>query len=247
MVETKVITVPESKDDKDVSFKYGKVLEDRNKAFAKMFKTDPLDVTLKLHMSRGVLVSSLGPNGDPMGIFAGYKDGEDYINVVHPAAVEGLFPNIDKQMLILIDYCLVKFYLCKKYFPNDQDFKMYYKYVSDVLASIVSGDYREESIKFDLRMYEEDKRFKKDQELSMVFYLMMENSGTDFIFEHLDLIMKDCDIRKSIFIIYKKSFGELVKVGKKDALDEKRKLEELEKVKRQAQRDMNRNVQSSSK
>lgn len=244
MVETKVITIPESKDDKDVSFKYGKVLEDRNKAFAKMFRIDPLDVTLKLHMSRGVLVSSLGPNGDPMGIFAGYKDGDDCINVVHPAGVEGLFPNIDKQMLILIDYCLVKFYLCKKYFPNEHDFKMYYKYVSDVLAGIVSGDYREESVKFDLRMYDDEKRFKKDQELGMIFYLMMQNSGVDFIFEHLDKIMADCDIRKTIFTIYKKTFSELVKVGQKEALDEKRKIEELEKAKRAASRDKNRNSNS---
>ncbi len=242
MAKLEVITVPESKDEKDVTYKYQKVLEDRSSSIAKLFKMEVLDVTLKLHFSRGAIVAAMGPNGDSMGVFASYGDCDDFINVIHPAAAQGLFSDLDKQMLILIDYCLVKFYLCKKYFPQSTDFKMYYKYLSDVLAGIVSGDFREESIKFDIRMYEDGKKLKKDQELAMIFYIMMKNSGVDFIFEHLDKIMQDCDIVKTVFTIYKKSFSELVKVIKKDVLDEKRKLEELERNKRAAQRDRARNA-----
>ena len=51
MVEIKVTTVPENKEDKDVSYKYQKIVEDRNKAIAKNFKMDPMDVELKLFLS----------------------------------------------------------------------------------------------------------------------------------------------------------------------------------------------------
>ena len=244
MVNINVITVPEKKEDKDVSYKYQKIVEDRNNSIAKRFNVEPKDVNLKLHFNKSALISELGPNGESMGIFAGYSDGSDNILIVHPDSVADMFDDIEKQMLIWIDYTLVKFYLCKKYFPERLQFKLFYKYVSEVLAQITAGSFKEESIKFDLRMFNADRRYTKEQELLMVFYLMLKNSGLGYIYEHLDKIMQDCDIKKTVFSIYRKDFSELAKVAQKEAIEEKRKAEELERAKRAAAREKAMNSSS---
>lgn len=242
MVKIEVITVPSDKENKEVSYKYSKVVEDRNKVIAKRFKMEAVDVTLKFFMSKGAIVSSLGPNGDGMGVYSGYIDGSNTILQLHPDAAEGLLEDINKEMGILIDNSLTRLYLCKKYYPSREDFKLYYKYVADSLASFSAGNFREGAIKFDVKMHVDGKRYRKDQELNIVFYVMLKNSGLDFIYEHLDKIMQDKDIKKTIFGIYKKTFEDLIKPEKELAIEEQRKKFELEKAKRQAQRDKARNA-----
>ena len=237
MTEIKVLTIPQSRENKEISYKYKKVVEDRNKIIAKGFEMKPLDVTLKFYFSKGEIVSSLGPNYDGMGVYAGYVDGTDEIMVLHPDAAQGLLANIDKEILVLIDYAFVKLYLCKKYYPNQEDFKLYYKYVSESLATFSAGNYRENSIKFDIKMHFDGKKYKKEQELNMVFYIMLKNSGLSFIYENLDTIMSDMDIKKSVFNIYKKSINDLVKPEKEKVLEEQRLKMELEKAKRAAARE----------
>lgn len=224
MANIKVVTVPESKEDKEISHKFEKILEDRNRAISRLFKEEPRDVELRFYFSRSQIVAMIDPNGDSMGVLSGYADGSDYIMIAHPLVVQGLLDDIDKGMLILVDYCLIKFYLCKKYFPQRTDFKMYHKYISDVLSEIASGKFQGDIAKFDIKMFSEERKYKKEQELQMILWIMLEKSGREFIFEHLDKIMKDLDIRKTVFTIYKKSFNELVSQVQKEVLEHEKKM-----------------------
>ena len=237
MPQIKVLTIPQSRENKDISYKYKKVVEDRNEVIAKRFNMKPQDITLKFYYSKGEIVSSLGPNYDGMGVYAGYVDGTDEIMVLHPDAAEGLLSDISREILILIDYTLVKLYLCKKYYPNDEDFKLYYKYISESLATISAGNYRENSIKFDIKMHFDGKKYRKDQELNMVLYIMLKNSGLSFIYENLDTIISDIDIKKSVFNIYKKSINDLVKPEKEKVIEEQKVKAELDRAKRAAARE----------
>ena len=236
MTQINVLTIPQSRENKEISYKYKKVVEDRNEAIAKRFDLESKDVTLKFYYSKGQIVSALGPNQEGMGVYAGHVDGTNEIMVLHPDAAQGLLDDISKEILVLIDYALVKMYLCKKYYPNREDFKLYHKYVSESLATFSAGNYRENSIKFDIKMHFDGKKYKKDQELNMVFYIMLKNSGLEFIYENLDRIMSDLDIKKSVFGIYKKSINDLVKPEKEKVIEEQKVKMELERAKRSAAR-----------
>lgn len=224
MTKVTLTIVGERPDDTEVKKRYLAIAEDRNKAIAKDFDMEPLNVEFKMYHSRGALVSSLGPNRDSMGVFGGYEDHSDSVAIIHPGAVDGLFTDLDKGMYELIDYCLVKFYLCKKYYPEERDFRLYHKYVSEVLAQVVSGKFKANLPKFDIKIFSPDKRFNKEQELAMVFYIMLEKSGIKFIFEQLDQIMKDCDIKKTVFSIYKKSYNELIEQVQREIQKEEKNM-----------------------
>lgn len=229
MTEITVKTIPENKEDQEVSYKMQKIVEDRNRAIAKRFGMEEMNPEVRLYFSRSSIVSTLDPNGESMGVFAGYLDCSDYIMIFHPHAAQGLFTDTYKEMGILADYCLVKFYLCKKYFPQTSDFVMFYKYVSDVLASIVSGKFQRDIALFDIKHFSEDRKYKKEKEIEMVFFIMSEKGGISFLMENLDEIMREKDIRRSVFNIYKKSFAELIK-------QQQRELQELEKKTEQLKR-----------
>ena len=77
-----------------------------------------------------------------------------------------------------------------------------------------------------MKTFVEGKRYTKDKELLMVLYIMLEKSGIDFIFDHLDKMVKDCDIKKTVFSIYKKSIWDLVNPYQKELKEEERKLQQ---------------------
>lgn len=237
MVNTNVVTIPQSREDVKVTEEYQKILKERNELIAKRFKMDQEDVTLQFYDSKGALVGSLGPNQNGYGIYSGYVDGTNEIKILHPAAAEGLLDDIPKEMVILIDSALTKLYLCKKYYPEDKDFKLYYKYVAECLASFSAGNFHEQSIKFDLKIYFDGIKYKKDQELNILFYIMLNYSGLDSIFDKLDIIMEEKDAKKSCEKIYNKPLSELIKPEKEKVIAEERKKLELEKAKRAAQRE----------
>lgn len=223
-MEVKVSFNPAGKGE-EVSLKIQKIVEDRNIAIAKRFNSEIKNINVIIYNSTGSLRVKLNPNDDQMGVYGGYIDGSEEILLAHPSAMQPVYKdNLDKEIIILIDYCLTKFYICKKYFPKNTDFKMYYKYVSEILAQVTSGNYRENIVKFEIKTYLEGKKCKKDKELLMIFYIMLEKSGLDFIYSHLDEIIKDEDITKTIFKIYKKSFSELILQYQKELLDTEKKL-----------------------
>ncbi len=227
-MNVEVITIPEKTESIEESLKIKKLVEDRNPIIAKRFMMEPSNIKVKLYRSKGQLVSSLDPNGESMGVFGGYPDGSDSILLMHPENVAPIFgDNLSKEMSILADYALTKFYLCKKYYPDRTQFKLYYKYVSEGLAQVSAGNLKEGIVKFDIKTFFEGKRYKKDQELVMVFYIMLKNSGLDFIYSHLDEMMGECDIKKTVFAIYKKTFSDLVMQVQREILDEEKKLQKV--------------------
>lgn len=228
MVEVNVITIPDKKEDESISYKFKKIVEDRNQAISKKFKMDALDVDLKLYYSAGALRNVLDPNGDHMGVFSGYKEGENSIHLVHPDSVIGLFDDIDKELNMLIDMNLIRMYLCKKYYPERSDFRMFHKYIADFFSEIACGKGKMDYFKFDLKVYNENIKPKKEQEVRMSLYLMYEKSGVDFIYENLDIIMEDQDFNKSLFKIYKRSFSDLMSFRKKE-IEEKEKQYKVRK------------------
>lgn len=223
-MEVKVSFSPEGKGE-EVSLKIQKIVEDRSAAIAKRFNTEVKNVDVKVYNSTNSLRVKINPNDDQMGVYGGYIDGSNEILLAHPAAMQPVYKeNLDKELIILIDYCLTKFYICKLFFPELKDFKMYYKYISDILAQITSGNFRENIVKFEIKTYTEGKKCKKDKELIMVLFIMLNKSGLDFIYSHLEEIIKDEDITKTIFKIYKKSFSELILQYQKELQEQDKKL-----------------------
>lgn len=224
-MEIIVKTIPEKKEDNETTLKIKNIIDDRNKIISKRFEMSPLDIQMNLYYSTSELISKVGSHDERLGVFSGYKDYEDVISIAHPLAIEPIFAdNLYRQVGIMIDYTLIKMYMCKKYYPQATNFKLYYKYVSDVVAKITSGNFLKSSIEFDIKHFSDFKKYKKEQELSMALYVMLEKSGLDFIYDNLDLFMKDCDIKKSLMTIYKKEFKELVGLYQKQIIDIEKKL-----------------------
>jgi hypothetical protein len=236
-IKIDIITIPESREDADITEKYLTILDKKNQLLAKKFTMEPQNVTLQFYDSKGALVGSLGPNQTGYGIYSGYVDGSNEIKVLHPNAAEGLLNDISKEIGVLIDFALTKMYLCKKYYPNDKDFKLYHRYLSDAIGRITAGNYHEKSCKFDIKLWFEGIKYKKEQELGVALYLILKASGLDFIYENLDTIMEDLNISKSVEKIYNKPLKELIKPVKETILEEERIAQELEKKRRAAQRD----------
>lgn len=222
-MEITVETVPEKKEEKEVSEKIKDVVRDRSELVAKYFGEEPRSVNVKLYFSTGSLKGALDPNDEGLGVFSGYVDGSDDILVAHPSPLEPVFgESLDKQMVVFIDYALVKFYFCKKYFPDRESFKLYYKYLSEYLSSMYSGNFKDSVAEFEIKSFKEDRNYKKEKEVMMAFYVMTQLSGIEFIFENLDKIVKDEDIKKSVKDIYHKELTDLIK-------QYQRKIEEKEK------------------
>ena len=223
-------TVPEGKDHNDAFKKACAIVEDRNKAIAKLFGVEPMEPKALFYHSTGELTKKV--HGEEKE-FKGYMDGSNEILLVHPDAVDGLFSDLWKEMSVITDYVLVKYYLCQIYFPNKEDFKLYYKYISDMLASVVSGKFQESVAKFEFKFYNRGKKLKKETAVGLLLYIMREQSGLDFIFENLDKIMEEQDIEKSVSEIYNKSIDELVLPFKEKTIQEERQKRELEKARKQ--------------
>ena len=126
----------------------------------------------------------------------------------------------------MIDYTLTKYYMNKKYFPTKEKFKYYYKYLAEELAKITSGIFQESILDFEIKNFSKEKRYSKEKELSLVFYIMLKTSGIDFIFSHLDEIVKDAEIKKTVFTIYRKTISELVVPIQKELKEKDRNLQQ---------------------
>lgn len=224
-------TVPQGKNHNENFKKACEIIEERNEQIAKLFGVEKKEPTVYFCESTGYIskmISSLEKE------FKGYVDCTDSLYLVHPDEGSGFFSELWPEMKALSDFVLVKYYLCKKYYPNPEDFKLYYKYVSEQLAQIASGKYQESVAKFEFKFYTKGKKLKKEPALGLLLYIMRENSGIEFIFKHLDKIMEDKDIEKTVQEIYKKSIDEMILPEKQKVLDEEKKKQELEKQKRQA-------------
>lgn len=221
----KIVTIPEKKEDKATNEKVQAIVEERNKAIAKKFGVAPLDVEVDLYYSTSALVAKVGSHDERLGVFSGYNDYEDIINIAHPLPIAPIFgDNLDKQIYIMVDYTLYKMYLCKIFFPEQSNYKLYYKYLSDVASRILSGNFVKNTIEYEIKNFDEFKKNKKDIELYLALYVMLEKSGVDFIVENLKIIFEDCDIKKSVMKIYKKEYKELIKIYQKEKFDEKKEV-----------------------
>lgn len=224
-------TVPENKDHNENFKKACAIAEDRNQVIAKLFGVEPREPKALLFHSAGALAGKIHSQERE---FKGYADGSEELLLVHPDAVDGLFTDLWKEMSVITDFVLVKYYLCKIYYPNREDFKMYYRYISDQLAAVVSGKFQETIAKFEYKFYVRGKKLKKETAVGLLLFYMREHSGTEFIFKNLDKIMEDKDIEKSVSEIYNKSIDELLLPEKEKTIQEERKKQELEKEKRRA-------------
>lgn len=226
MVEIKIVNLPETKAVKEVDIKFEALVKDRNKVIAKRFNMDERDVQVNFHFSKHQLYSAIRAGSDTMGIYCGYLNGTNEINLIHPSTVSTIFgANIDKEFIIMVDYCLTKFYMCKKYFPEKSDFNLFLKHLTEELAKISSGNFRKSIVEFDMKSFVEQRRYSKDKEFSMILYIMLESSGLDYIYEHLDEMVKDKNIKKTVFTIYKKSLWDLIEPYQKAIKEEERKVQ----------------------
>lgn len=219
-------TIPKIKEDIEINEKIELIVRDRNKIIARDFNCEPRDVQLDLYSSPKQIAIKVDPNAETLGIFSGYLEPEDKIMIVHPNSVKGLFIEIWKEISILIDYTLTKFYLCKKYYPKQEDFKLYHKYISDNLALFESGKVKDSIAIFEFKMFSQTKKLRKEQEIFLSFFIMRKYSGVKFIFEHLDEIIQDLNIKTTIKRIYNKPLELLLIAEKEKILLEEKKLKQ---------------------
>lgn len=218
------ILLPQREEDNEFITKLKAIIEDRNRSIAKTLNVDIIeDFDVKIFGSAGALTSSLFEQEKT---FSGYKDGENWIAVINPAAADGLFTDLWKECSIIVDYALIKFYLCKIFYPKKEDFHLFYKYASEQLALVLSGKYQEKIASFHLKTHVVGKRYKKEDQIGLILYIIRETAGVDFIIFNLELIMKDKDIEKSLNTIYNKSFEEFLKPQILKVREEAKKMEE---------------------
>ncbi|MCA9486228.1 MAG: hypothetical protein H6500_00445 [Candidatus Woesearchaeota archaeon] len=211
MVTISIKTIPDKREEEQASEKVKHIVEDRNKVIAKRFGLPAEDIDVELHYSTGALKARLGLPHSALGIFSGYLDNTNTILLSHPEAVSPVFgDNLDKETIVMTDYALTKLYALKKYFPKPEQYKLYHKYLSEALALVSAGKNIKERVEFDIKTYIPGKKYRKEQETLIVFYIMLEKSGLDYIYEHLDAMFKDEDVKRTVFSIYHKSFNELV-------------------------------------
>jgi DNA-binding transcriptional ArsR family regulator len=246
----KVLTIPEKREDKKVSEKIKLMVEDRNRKIAERFSMEPQEVTVHLHYSRSKLLTDIRFQGDSLGIYCGFLEDTNVIHLIHPSTVTAIFgENLDKEFIIFIDYSLTKFYFNKKYYPDMKDYKMYFKYLSEALAKISSGNFRKEIIQFDMKTFSPNRKYNKEKELMIAFYIILDKAGLDYIYEILDDLVKTEDIKKFIFEKFNKSFNELVENYKSEILEEERKAQIKFRNERKGQRDqqqINKNINSQN-
>ena len=213
-----IITIPEKKENLEINKKLQEMIEDRSRVIASKLKVDVMDINVNLYGDGSKVASIVGrTSDDKLGIFSGYVDYEDKFHMAHPKGIEPIFgENLWKQISIMVDYCLYKFYLCKTFFPKEDDYKLYYKYLTDSVAKLLSGNYNRESVLYEVRHYSNLKKYKKDTELKMVFFVILEKSETSMIIDNLKQFYDDCNIQKSLMKIYKKEFKELVGLYQKE-------------------------------
>jgi hypothetical protein len=248
MANILVETVPSSKKDEKIDEKIKKIVEDRNKVISKRFNLEERDIKVILHMSRSKLLTSIMHQGDSLGIYCGFVPGKEEFNLIHPNTVDAIFgENLDKEFLIFIDYCLIKYYMNIKYYPKIEDFKIFHKYLTESVAKITSGNFRKEILLFDMKSYIPNSRLNKEKELMLAFYIILEKSGLDYIYEILDELEQKGDIKKFIFDKYNKSLGEIIEEYKKAILEEERKAEIKFRNERKANWEKNQNSSGFNK
>ena len=231
-------TVPENKGKQDYFEKAVEIAKKSNEKIAKLFGEKPHeDITFAYYHSAGTISGKIHSEERE---FKGYVDGSKELMIIHPEGGDGLFTDLWKEMGVLTDFVLVKYYLCQKYFPKREDFKMYYKYVSDMFAQVISGKYPQNIANFEYKMYVPKKKLKKDVELGLLLNFMNQTSGPEFLFSHLDKIMEDCDIRKTVSTIYNKTVDEIMLPLKEKAIEQARLEAEMLKEKRMKQIEENR-------
>ena len=225
MSKITVMNMPETKAVKEVNEKFLALVKDRSEVIAKRFNEKTRNIEINFYFSKHALHTAIRLSGDNMGIYCGFIPGTNKINLIHPKSVTTIFgDNLDKEFIIMVDYCLTKFYMNNKYYPEKEQFRLYHKYITEELAKISSGNFRKSIVEFDMKSFVDGRRYTKDKELFMILYIMLEASGLDYIYEHLDMIVSDMDIKKSAFTIYKKSLWDLVAPYQKALREEEKKV-----------------------
>jgi len=228
MTEIKVITIPGSKEDKTVTEKIKLIVEDRNKAIAKSLNSEELDVEVQIYASTEKLVSLVATADQRLGVFSGHVNFSKGIVLAHPNTVAPIFgEDIYKDFGVMIDYCLIKYYLCQRFYPEQSQYRLYYKYLTDILARIMTTYFNRKTVEFDIKMFSEFKKYTKAQEIFMALFVISEKKGIDLIMDNLDVLYEDCNIKKSIMKIYKKELKELIKISQEEMIKKERDLKKV--------------------
>ena len=218
-------TIPSTKEDRQVNEKLKLIVAQRNTLIAKSLQTDEVEtLNFVLHTSLSTLQKTINPSSKSYGEFGGYKEYSSELLLAHPNNVVGLLEDVYKCLITWIDYILLKFYLNKKYFPNEKDFSLYYMHLSECLAQILSGKFKNSIAEFEIKMYSPEHKFKRYSEIACVLYIMREHSGNSFIYENLDILFRDKDIKKSIYDIYNKTLNEFIMPEHNKLLEKEREL-----------------------
>jgi hypothetical protein len=226
-------TIPAEKGHNDQLKKATEIVERRNKEIAKIFNVEVDDnLTVSFCDSSGFISSSIQTQERS---FMGYVDWSEEVLIIHPDAVNGLFTDLWSEMEVITNYVLAKYYVCKHFYPNQDDFRLVHKYISDYVSELVSNRYKESIAKFEFRMYTAGKKLKKDVEVGVVLYMIEKLSGRDFLIKNLPQIIQDANMKNTLKNLYNKTLDEMMLPLKEKTIEEDRKLAELEKAKRQQQ------------
>jgi hypothetical protein len=117
--------------------------------------------------------------------------------------------------------------MCQIYYPTPEKYALFFRNFTNILAKVTSGNFQKVGIDFLIKNYSDFKKYKKDEEMLLSLYIMLEKSGISFIFDNLNTFVEDKDVKKSLMKIYKKEFKELVGFYQKEMLDTAKKLKKV--------------------
>ncbi len=221
-------TIPQKKENLEISNRIKAICIDRNENITKRLKIASIDFTVNIFDDATRLISGLGIQGEKLGIFSGYVDYSNEINIVSPENLEPIFSdNLNKQLIIMIDDCLYKMYLCKNFFKETKDYKLYYKYLTNSISSAISGNYNQDTIAFELKNYNPEKKYKKDTEILMILYVLIDQGASEMILDNLSLFYQDCDVKTTIFKLFKKEYKEIIHFYNKEHLKNEKEIRKI--------------------
>lgn len=213
---------------------FKEMITQKSNFITKKLGVEPVDVELILVNSKGKISTFLITTQEIQFPIA-YKEGTNQIMTIHPKMTGQLFQNHEEEYSKLIEYALLKMYLNKKYAQESQE-GFFIKHCIELAAQVLSDKYLSKISEFEIKMYTPGKKIKKKEiEIGIFFYLLRENSGVDFIYQNLDTIFKEQDVKTSLHTIYKKNFDDFLLPLKEKLIEEQRKQLELQKKARQDQ------------
>jgi hypothetical protein len=181
------------------------------------------DYEIKLHFSLGSLKEQLYLTYDSITTFCAIDLEKKQIHLIHPDSFKKLSDNMEKNYDYLIDYFLYKIFLSENYKTKTEN-EEFFEMTTEILSKILSNNFQSKIVEFDIKNFKEETKYTKKRETYMILYVLFKTSKENYIFELLEQIYKEANLKKTLEDIYKKNLSEFVTFYQEKLLEEEKKM-----------------------